>query len=178
MGCSPYFVTTGMHPILPLDFYQATYMLPPPDSVLSTEYLIARRAITLQKRSEDLKRIYNKVFKARYEAAAHFEERHHAKIRDYDFKKGSLVLLRNSQVESSLDAKMKPRYTGPVLVVSRNRGGAYILCELDGAVMHRPIAAFRVIPYLSRKEIPLPDNFLDIEANRLEQLKETEFVDD
>ncbi|CAK5266821.1 unnamed protein product, partial [Mycena citricolor] len=50
MGCSPYFAVTGTHPLLPLDISEATYLLPPPKSVLSTTDLIARRAIALQKR--------------------------------------------------------------------------------------------------------------------------------
>ena len=66
---------------------------------------------------------------------------------------------------------MRPRYTGPVFVVSRNQGGAYIVCELNGAVYDRPIAAFCLIPYLARQSIPLPDNFLDIPNEYLEKLK-------
>jgi hypothetical protein len=178
MGCSPYFALTGAHPLLPLDFLQATYLMPPPDSILSTEDLIVRRAITLQKRSDQLAQIYTDVFKARREAAIRFEKDHHASIKNYDLKPGNLVLLRNSQIEMSLNRKMQPRYTGPLVVVSRNKGGAYILCELDGSVLHRPIAAFRVIPYLPRKHVPLPDDFLDIDAKRLNQLEETEAIDD
>ena len=41
MGCSPYFAVTGAHPLLPLDISEATYMQPPPDSVLSSTDLIA-----------------------------------------------------------------------------------------------------------------------------------------
>ena len=177
MGCSPYFAATGTHPILPLDFLEATYMMPPPDSSLSTEDLIVRRAIALQKRSEDLERLHSRVYEARKEAAIRFEKEHRTAIKNFDFKPGRLVLLRNSQLEMSLNTKMQPRYTGPLVVVSRNRGGAYILCELDGAVLHRPIAAFRVIPYLPRKHIPLPDNFLDIDVDRLTHLETMEEVD-
>jgi len=35
---------------------------------------------------------------------------------------------------------MRPRYSGPVVVISRNRGGAYVLCELNGSVFDRPVA--------------------------------------
>jgi hypothetical protein len=178
MGCSPYFATTGAHPLLPLDFLEATYLMSPPDSILPTTNLIARRAIPLQKRSNHLSQIYSNVFKARREAALRFEEEHKATIKDYDFKLGDLVLMCNSQIEMSLNAKMKTRYNGPLVVVSRDKGGAYILCKLDRSVLHRPIAAFRVIPYQARKSIPLPDNMLYIDKTCLQQLEEMDDIDE
>ncbi|KAL1942564.1 hypothetical protein VTO73DRAFT_6166, partial [Trametes versicolor] len=157
-----------------------------------------------------------------------FEQDNTATIRDFDFKSGDLVLMRHTQVEKSLNRKMRPRYTGPLVVVSRNRGGAYVICELDGTappvvtlmhqtpalfsitpgpnqlvllqespatlispylcdfltgnydlrlvlkrlgtVFHRPVAAFRLIPYLPRHSIALPDNFADISQKRLSEL--------
>lgn len=48
LGMSPYFAVTGMHPLLPLDLIEATYLLPPPASILSSMDLIAQRAIELQ----------------------------------------------------------------------------------------------------------------------------------
>ena len=65
---------------------------------------------------------------------------------------------------------MHPRYTGPLIVVACNHGGAYIICELDGTVFHRPIAAFRLLPYLACKTIHLPKNFIDISQARLDEL--------
>ena len=49
MGCSPYYVATGTHPLLPLDIVEATYLLPPLESILSMGDLIVRRAIALQR---------------------------------------------------------------------------------------------------------------------------------
>ncbi|EPS92516.1 hypothetical protein FOMPIDRAFT_1137680 [Fomitopsis schrenkii] len=119
-------------------------------------------------------RLREKVYEARIQAALKFERNHAATIRDFDFKSGDVVLMRHTQIEKSLNRKMRPRYTGPLFVVARNRGGAYIICELDGTVFHRPVAAFRVIPYMARSNIPLPEGFLDISNRRLDELVASE----
>ena len=80
--------------------------------------------------------------------------------------------MRNTAIEKSLNRKMRPCYLGPLVVVSRNKGGAYIICELDGTVFDRPIAAFRIIPYHARKSIALPDIALDISTARLREMEE------
>ena len=74
---------------------------------------------------------------------------------------------------------MRARYLGPVIVLARNRGGAYVLSELDGSVFHRPVAAFRVIPYFARTKIELPplDELLDVSRQRLQELKDSETID-
>ena len=177
MGCSPYFAITGCHPVIPLDVVEATYLQPPPTSILSTTDLIARRAIALQKRPEQVAKLHSRVFAARKEAAICFERIHSRTIKDHGFKKGDLVLMRNTAIEKSLNRKMRPRYLGPLVVVLRNRGGAYVLCELDGSVLHRPIAAFRLIPYLARKTLKIPAELLDVDAHRLRELQETSDVD-
>jgi hypothetical protein len=177
MGCSPYFAVTGCHPLLPLDIVEATYLQPPPTSILSTTDLIARRAIALQKRSEDLHRLHSAVYKARCKAARRFEKVHSRTIHDFDFHRGDLVLVRNSQIEKSLNRKMRPRYEGPFIIVSRNYGGAYIIAELDGSLFHRPITAFRIVPYLPRKSITIPDDFGDVDTSRIRELESRDFVE-
>ena len=85
----------------------------------------------------------------RQDAAVQFEKRHNATIRDFNFQKGDLVLMRNTAIEKSLNRKMHPQYIGPLIVISRNFGGAYIVCKLNGAVFDHPIAAFHLIPYFA-----------------------------
>jgi hypothetical protein len=179
LGCSPYFAATGTHPLLPIDIAEANYLLPPPASTLSTTELIVRRAITLQKRPTQLAKLQEKVYEARLQAAIRFEKEHSQTIKNFDFKLGDLVLVRNTAIEKALNRKMRPRYLGPVIVLSRNRGGAYVLAELDGSVFHRPVAAFRVIPYFARSKIILPplDELLDVSRQRLQELKDSEVVD-
>jgi hypothetical protein len=179
MGCSPYFAATGTHPILPLDISEATYLLPPPTSTLSTTDLIAIRAIALQKRHSHLSALHSRVMAARLQAAVRFEREHVATIRDFDFKQGDLVLVRNTAIEKALNRKMRARYIGPLVVISRNKGGAYIICELNGSVFDRPVAAFRVIPYFARKSLTLPnlDDFLDVSSDRLQEMESSDVPD-
>jgi len=179
MGCSPYFAGTGTHPLLPFDLTEASYLLPPPDSILSTTDLIASRAIALQKRSSDLTRIHSKVFQARRTAAIRFEKEHSATIKDFNFKLGDLVLLRHTAIEKALNRKMRPRYLGPLVVISRNKGGAYIIAELNGSLYDRPVAAFRLIPYFARTHIDLPplDKLLDVSIACLRQMEDSSFAD-
>ena len=39
--------------------------------------------------------------------------------------------MRNMQIEVTYNKKMWPCYLGPLVTISRNCGGAYILCKLD-----------------------------------------------
>jgi hypothetical protein len=175
MGCSPYFAVTGTHPLLPFDITEFSYLLPPPNSVLSTTDMIARHALALQKRSEDLAMLHSKVFQARCAAAIHFERDHAVTIKDFDFKLGDLVLLRHTAIEKALNRKMCARYIGPIIIISRNKGGAYIVAELDGSLYDRPIAAFRLIPYFARLHIDLPplEELLDVSIDCLRELENT-----
>lgn len=165
MVCSPYFTTTGTHLLLPFDIMEANYLLPLPDSTLTTTDLIARRAIALQKRQPQLAQLHNKVHDTRLKAMVQFEKDYAPSIKDYDFKLGDLVLVRNTAIEKSLNRKMRARYLPPCIVIARNKGGAYIIAELDGSVFDRPIAAFRVIPYFAQMKLALPpplDSLIDI----------------
>ena len=116
---------------------------------------------------------------AQLQAAVCFEREHDSTIRDFNFKWGDLVLVRNTAIEKALNRKMWARYIGPLIVISRNKGGAYIICELDGSVFDRPVATFRVIPYLARRSLAIPNlqDFIDVPRKRITEMEEGEIED-
>ena len=77
------------------------------------------------------------------------------------FEPGDLVLLRNSRVEQEANRKSKPRYLGPYKIVRRTRGGSYVLQELDGAYWRQTVAAFRLLPYITRND-PILDELASV----------------
>lgn len=177
-GHSPYWMAHGVEPILPFDLAEATYLVPPPDDMMTTEDLIAFRARQLEKRPDDLAKVMESVRLARSQYIAEFMKRNRLSIRDYDFKPGDLVLVRNKAIETEHSRKMKPRYLGPMLVVRRRAGGAYHLAELDGTISKRTYAAFRVIPYHARRRLEGNiTKLLNMTESALEELLEKEDIE-
>ena len=111
--------------------------------------------------------------------ALRFEHKNTAIIHDFNFKSGDLVLLCNTAIEKALNWKMHPRYFGPMVIVLRNRGSAYIVCDLDSTLAHTPIAAFRIVPYFAHTNIDLPnlEQHIDMSVARLCELEDTTIAD-
>ncbi|KNZ75581.1 hypothetical protein J132_02522, partial [Termitomyces sp. J132] len=137
-GCSPYFMVTGAHPIIPLDSAEATWLVKLPERPLSTKKLIGYWAQALAKHSQHVK--YEK-----------FAEEYKYSIKDFKFKPLDLVLVKNMITESLLSAKMLPWFHGPMVVLTRTQRGNYVVAEMDGTVWQERVAAFRVVPYHARK---------------------------
>ena len=70
-------------------------------------------------------------------------------------------------------------YLGPLMVLARNKEGAYIVAELDGSVFDHPAAAFCIIPYFACTHINLSplDELLDISNHCSQELKDSEVSD-
>ena len=82
-------------------------------------------------------------------------------------------------IEKVLNRKMRARYLGLLIVISRNKGGAYIVTKLDGSIFDCPVTAFRVILYFARMKLDLPvlDKLLDVSHQQLQQMKDSEDAD-
>ncbi|KNZ73097.1 hypothetical protein J132_01327 [Termitomyces sp. J132] len=57
-------------------------------------------------------------------------------IHNYNFKHSDLVIMHNTRIKVTHNKKMYPHYLEPLVVISCNYGGTYILCKLDASVLH------------------------------------------
>jgi hypothetical protein len=139
-------------------------MLPDISAPLSTAALVGLRARQLAKRDDDLALARQRLFNSHLASVKDFEHRFASSINDYDFSAGSLVLVLNKKVEPASNVKCKPRYFGPMIVVSRSQGRSYRLAEVDGSVSKLKFAAFRLIPYHPRSSTSIEvTQFLNIQ---------------
>ncbi|KXN92179.1 hypothetical protein AN958_08894 [Leucoagaricus sp. SymC.cos] len=171
--CSPYFMITGTCLILPLDIQEATWPVTYSGKMMSTKNFLGLRAIALAKD----KAIHLRTNKEKLAQAAKIEQENTVKIKNWDFKLENLVLVRNMAIEVSANQKIKQIYLGPMVVIARGKGGAYILAEMDRLVWQNKVAAFRIIPYLARKSILLSrlvTEALDVSDEIFNELKESE----
>jgi len=180
LGCSPFFMVTGAHPTLPLDVTEATWLVELPDRVLTDDELIGYRAKALAKHKTHIDEMRARVSREKVKCLLKYEKDHKAIIRDYKFKLGDLILVRNTAIEKSLDKKMKPRYLGPMVVIRRTKGGSYVIAELNGMLWQQKVGVFRCVPYFARRSIKLPDNvleWLDVSEEGLQKILDSEEVD-
>lgn len=151
-GFSPYYLLHGVHPVLPIDLFEATFLVQGFKDGMPTEELLALRIRQLEKHPKDIEEVAKSLASSRMKSKEQFEKRYQKRITKKTFGPGDLVLIRNSEVEQELSRKVKPRYIGPYRVVRQTRGGSYVLAELDGTVRRSGVAAFRLIPYISRED--------------------------
>ena len=147
---------------------------------MTTPDLLALRIRQLQKRPEDMEKAAETLRKHRFKSKEQFEQRFRQRIMRNSYEPGTLVLIRNTPIEKSMDRKHKPRYGGPYEVVRQTKGGSYVLRELDGALCRQAYAAFRIIPYISRGDprlIEVTRGDSDDEANPISHANNSENED-
>ena len=149
-GFSAYYLLHGIHPVLPIDLADATFLVEGFRTGMSSVDLLTLRMRQLERRQEDIDAAAKALVKARFKSKEDFEWKYRRRLRREFYRPGQLVLVRNSEVETRLNRKTKPRYLGPYEVCRRTEGGSYVLKELDGSILQQGIAAFRLLPYVSR----------------------------
>ena len=151
-GFSAYYLLDGVHPVLPLDLADTTFLVDGFKSGLSSTELLVLRIRQLERREEDIAAAAAALKKARFKSKEDYERKYSRRLRRTHYSTGELVLLRNSGEEMKMNRKTKPRYLGPYKVAKRTKGGSYVLEELDGTTLVEGAAAFRLLPYVSRHD--------------------------
>jgi len=162
----------GLHPLLPFDLFEATFLVEGFKSGISTSDLLALHIRQLQKHESDIQRASQILLNARLRSKEQFNRRYAKKLQKDNYKKGELVLVYNSRLESTLNKfKVDPRYLGPFEVERRTSRGNYVLKNLDGTIHAEPYAAFRLYSYINRNN---PILYKEIENFPLEEENEEE----
>ena len=92
-GCSPYFMITGTHPILPLGVKEATWLIKPPGGILTEDELIGLRARAIAKHRIHIEQMQKCIDEDKLKRLKNYERDFKAVIKDYKFKPKDLVLV-------------------------------------------------------------------------------------
>src|SRR6201992_1144812 len=154
-GFSPFYLLHGVHPFLPCDLADATFMVTEFKPGMTDEELLAARTRQLLRMPQDVERARQTLKKSRIRSKKAFDTKYARRLQVNKYKPGTLVLLRNNPVENtmSIERKTTDRYMGPCSVVRQTQGGSYILQELNGNILRHTVAAFRLIPYVKREDL-------------------------
>lgn len=173
-GFSAYYLLHGVHPVLPLDLLEATFLVEGFHAGMSTAELLSLRIQQLQKKPEDIDKAAEMLAQTRSRSKEQFENKYRRRLFKNEHQPGELVLVRNTTIEKSMNRKCKPRYLGPYQVVRRTLGGSYVLQELDGAIWRQKVAAFRLLPYVTRDGGQLEQLITRQEYDRIEDTLQDE----
>jgi hypothetical protein len=66
---------------------------------------------------------------------------------------GSLVLAYNKSLDSQWGKLFANRWNGPYQIEAQEKGGSYVLKELDGSILKRRFAASQIKPFYARGDL-------------------------
>lgn len=156
LGMSPYQMAYGCEPVMPLDFEEATWLVPPLQVPISTQDMIVARARQLEKRASDIAAMRKRIKAFRQDAADRMNRTYKGLKAPQCVQPGTLVLVKNTRIETEHNRKHKQRWLGPYIVLRQHGGtfqGSYILAELDRSVIIDRVAAARIRLYWPRHDV-------------------------
>jgi hypothetical protein len=175
-GFSPYYLLHGVHPLLPGDLADATFMVSQFKPGMSTIELIEARTRQLLRLPEDMAKARKILQQSRFRSKEAYETKFARRLQKEPHEPDTLVLIRNNPIENSVSIERKTanRYMGPYRIVRQTQGGSYILAEMDGSLLRHHVAAYRLIPYVQRKDLNTVADQVGIESEPEESPNQSE----
>jgi hypothetical protein len=134
-GFSPYYLLYGVHPVLSFDIAEITWQTLDWDKIYTTEDLLAIRARQLSRRDPKMKEANERIRLSRLRAIEDLHKRNHFQFDFADYEEGMYVWLRESQYDETKGDKGKWTYSGPYVIHEKREHDAFVLRELDGAIL-------------------------------------------
>ena len=105
----------GVHPLLPGDLTDATFLVSKFRPGMTTDELIQARARQLLRLPKDIARARKILQKSRFWSKEAYEKKFTRQLWKESFDPGDLVLVRNNRIENSvsIERKTADRYMGP-----------------------------------------------------------------
>jgi hypothetical protein len=154
-GFSPFYLLHGIHPVMPGDLADSTFLVNQFKPGMTSAELIEARTRQLLRLPEDIEKARKILHKSRFRSKEAYENKFARRLRLEAHEPDSLVLIRNNIIENSVSIERKTanRYMGPYRIVRQTQGGSYILAEMDGSLLRHHVAAYRLIPYVQRQDL-------------------------
>ncbi|KAJ7247282.1 hypothetical protein C8J57DRAFT_1081014 [Mycena rebaudengoi] len=134
-GFSPYYLLYGVHPVLSFDIAEITWQTLDWDKIYTTEDLLAIRARQLSRRDPKMKEANERIRLSRLRAIEDLHKRNHFQFDFAGYEEGMYVWLRESQYDETKGDKGKWTYSGPYVIHEKREHDAFVLRELDGAIL-------------------------------------------
>ena len=151
---------------MPFDLFEATFLIEGFYSGMTTTELLSKRIRQIEKHTSDIEKAAEILRKSRFESKIQFERRFRKRLIKSEYKKGEYVLVRNARRDQEIGGKERSRYWGPFVVKEHTRGEAYRLEEMDGTALDVPIAAYRLLPYITRDHWFMRTGWLGVNPKR------------
>ena len=150
-GFSPYYLLYGQAPLFPFDISERTWHTLDWHKVESTTDLLALRMAQLKERDDNIDQASKDLEAQRRKNAQAFWDKYGKPQYKNPIKPGTMVLVYKNFLDNQQGNKGALRWFGPYYVVENRPSGAYVLAELDGTVLSKPIAAQRVKMFYFRE---------------------------
>jgi len=118
-GFSPYYLLHGVHPLMPGDLTDATFLVTDFRPGMSRAELIEARTRQLLRLPEDIEKARLILKKSRFRSKQAYEDKFSRRLIQKAYEPEDLVLIRNNPIENSvsIERKTADRYMGPYQVI-------------------------------------------------------------